>query len=150
MILVPLRVVLTLGVIPTSSARVPYKEVEQSCVLSVFCLCRCPVGYLSSCLVLCHLFITIVSVTMATLALVAVHVCQVRAWGSDRLSLLLLVSITCIVIFSLVSCSLPKTHQEAGYRVLLSFPSRASTFGNSNQKGNLPSLCSTLSYPPPG
>lgn len=47
---------------------------------AVFCLCRCPVGYPSSCLVVCHLFMKIFPVIMTTLALVVLLVGQARAW----------------------------------------------------------------------
>lgn len=68
---------------------------------------------------------------MATLALVALPCVPGEGMGGfGRMSLLLLFYVIDIVIFSLASCSLAETHQEAGYGALLYFPSRASAFGN--------------------
>lgn len=53
--------------------------------------------------------------------------------GSGRMSLLFLVYVTDIVTFSLVSCSLPETHQEAVYGALFSFPCRVSASKSGRQ-----------------
>lgn len=83
----------------------------------------CSVGYPYSCLVLGHLFVKIILVTMSTLALVALPCVPGEGMGGfGRMSLLLLFYVTDIVTFSLASCSLTETHQEAGYGAYSIFP----------------------------